>query len=61
MEVGRQISFDLRIADVIAYGRLTIVLFACECRLVLLLDREPVTILCPQHALGKPSRSRSEP
>jgi hypothetical protein len=61
MGAGGEIGFDLRIADVIAYERLTIVLFACECRLVLVLDREPVTIVCPRHGLEAAFTSRGEP
>jgi hypothetical protein len=41
--------FDLSIAEVIAYENLTIVVFQCECRWVVMLDRPPMVVACPGH------------
>jgi hypothetical protein len=42
-------DFDLRIADVIAYQNLTIVVFTCDCRWVAMTGREPMLIACGEH------------
>jgi hypothetical protein len=42
-------DFDLRIANVVSYDFLTIVVFECECRWILMLDRDPLTVACPEH------------
>jgi hypothetical protein len=42
-------AFDLSISEVIAYESLTIVVFRCECRWVLMLDRNPMVVACPGH------------
>ena len=42
-------TFDLSIAEVIAYESLTIVVFQCECRWVVMLDRAPMVVACPGH------------
>ena len=47
--VDPRVGFDLRITDVIVYESLTIVVFDCECRWVLVLDRDPVLVRCPEH------------
>ena len=47
-------GFDLSIAEVIAYDRLTIVVFHCECRWVVMMDRGPMVVACPEHA-GAPN------
>ena len=43
--------FDLNIAEVIAYESLTIVVFECECRWVVMLDRGPMMVACPLHGM----------
>ena len=43
------LDFDLRIANVVSYDFLTIVVFECECRWILMLDRDPLTVPCPEH------------
>ena len=43
------LDFDLRIANVVSYDFLTIVVFECECRWILMLDRDPLTVACPEH------------
>jgi hypothetical protein len=42
-------TFDFRIANVVSYDFLTIVVFACECRWIVMLDRNPLTVACPEH------------
>jgi hypothetical protein len=42
-------AFDLRIAEVISYDSLTIVVFECECRWVVMLERLPMVVACPGH------------
>jgi hypothetical protein len=42
-------SFDFHIANVVSYDFLTIVVFACECRWILMLDRDPLPVACPEH------------
>ncbi len=42
-------GFDLSIAEVISYEGLTIVVFRCECRWVLMLDRGPMVVACSGH------------
>jgi hypothetical protein len=42
-------AFDLSIAEVISYESLTIVVFRCECRWVVMLDRGPMVVACPGH------------
>jgi hypothetical protein len=44
-------AFDLSIAEVISYESLTIVVFECECRWVVMLDRGPMVVACPGHGL----------
>lgn len=46
------LDFDLRIANVVSYDFLTIVVFECECRWILMLDRDPLTVPCPEHGGG---------
>ena len=46
-------AFDLSIAGIIAYQSLTIVVFDCECRWVVMRDRQPIVVPCACH-LGVP-------
>jgi hypothetical protein len=50
-------AFDLSISEVISYESLTIVVFRCECRWVVMLDRGPMVVACPEHD-GEPLDTR---